>query len=110
MEWIQEQIAETIDVLPQERVKHCTAQQIVHMPVPQIQEQSADTGLVNPQFATFAVEAPQVVDSFSSIGRFCHTLVQSSPGTNRCDSTAACFFFSKTSRGSGCGADTGTNC
>ena len=44
VEKIQEQIVETIEVLPQ--------------------EQSAVTGSVNPQFSTSDVEAPQVVDSF----------------------------------------------
>ena len=59
-EWIQEQIVETIEVLPQERAK-----QIVHVPIPKIQEQSAVTGSVNPQFPVTAVDASQVVGSFS---------------------------------------------
>ena len=49
----------------------------------------------------------------SSLRSFCRLHVQRSPsGTDRCNSTAACFFFFfyKNSRGSGCGADTGTNC
>ena len=48
IEWIQEQIVETIEVIPQELVKQRTARQIVHLPVPQIQVQSAVTDLVNP--------------------------------------------------------------
>ena len=32
VEWIQEQIVETIEVIPQERVKQRTAKQIVHVP------------------------------------------------------------------------------
>ena len=65
VERIQEQLVETIEVLPQERVQLHTAPQIVHEPVPQIQEQSAVTGLVNSQFPITAVEASQVVDSCS---------------------------------------------
>ena len=46
----------------------------------------------------------------SSLGRCCGTRVQPSPsGINRCDSTAACS-FSRNSRDSGCGADTGATC
>ena len=41
-----------------------TAKQIVHVPVPQIQEQSAVTSLISPQISFTAVEAPQVVGSF----------------------------------------------
>ena len=63
-EWIQEQIVETIEVLPQERVDQHTAKQIVHVPIHQIQEQSTD--LVTPQFRTSAVKASQVVGSFLS--------------------------------------------
>ena len=64
VEWIQEQISETIDVIPQESVIQRTTKQIVHVPVPQIQEQSTVTGLVNPHFSTSAVEVPQVAVSF----------------------------------------------
>ena len=63
VERIQEQIVEPIEVLPHERVTQRTFNQIVHVPVPQVQEQSV-TGLVNPKFSTSAVEAPQVVNSF----------------------------------------------
>ena len=65
LEWIQELVVETIDVLPQERVEQHTAKQIVHVPISQIQEQSAVTGLVNLQFPITAVQASQVVGSFS---------------------------------------------
>ena len=51
-------------MLPQERETQRTSKQIVHVPVPQIQEQSAVPGLMNPQFSTSAIEAPLVVDSF----------------------------------------------
>ena len=61
VEWIQEHFVETIEVIPQERVKQRTAKQIVHWPIPQIQEQSAVTDLVNPQISITAVEASQVV-------------------------------------------------
>ena len=64
VEWIQEQIVETIEVIPQERVKQRTTQQKVYVPVSQIQEQSAVTGLVNPQISITAVEGSQVVGSF----------------------------------------------
>ena len=57
-------IVETIEVLPQERVELHTATQIVHVPVSQIQEQSAVTSLINPQISFTTVEAPQVVGSF----------------------------------------------
>ena len=67
---IQEQIVETIEVLPQERVQHHTATQIVHVPVPQIQEQSAVSSLVNSQFPITVVEASQVVGSFSLSEQF----------------------------------------
>ena len=50
-------------MLPQERVLQHAALQIVHVPVPQTQEQSAVT--VNSQFPITAVEASQVVDSYS---------------------------------------------
>ena len=53
-----------METIEQERVKQRTAKQIVHVPVPQIQEQSAVTGLVNPQISITAVEASQVVGSF----------------------------------------------
>ena len=62
-EWSQEQFVETIEVLPQERVDQHTAKQIVHVPIHQIQEQSAD--LVTPQFRITAVEASEVIGSFS---------------------------------------------
>ena len=48
VDWTPEQIVETIGVLPQERVQQHTAIQIVHVPVPQSQEQSAVTILINP--------------------------------------------------------------
>ena len=64
VERIQEQFVETIEALPQEQVQQHTAIQIVHVPVPQIQEQSAITGLVNSQFPITAVEASQVVGWF----------------------------------------------
>ena len=57
---------ETIEVIPQERVNLRTARQLVHVPVSQIQEQSAVTDLVNPQMSTTAVEPSQVVGSFLS--------------------------------------------
>ena len=57
VERIQEQIVAPIDVHPQERV-HLHTAQVMHVPVPQIQEQRAVTGLVT------SVEASQVVDSF----------------------------------------------
>ena len=50
-------------MLPQECVQLHTATQTVHVPVPQIQEQSAVT--VNSQFPITAVEASQVGGSFS---------------------------------------------
>ena len=59
VDWIPEQIVETIGVLPQERVPQHAALQLVHVPVPQTQEQSAV--LVNLQFPIPAVEASQVV-------------------------------------------------
>ena len=52
VERIQEPIVEPIEVLPHERVQQFTAEQRVHMPVPQTQEQSAVT------------DAVEVVDSF----------------------------------------------
>ena len=61
-EWIQEQFVETIEVLPQERVDQHTAKQIVHVPIHQSQEQSAD--VVTPQFRITA-EASKVIGSFS---------------------------------------------
>ena len=64
VERILEHIVEPIEVLPHERVIQRTFKQILHVPVPQIQEQSVVTGLMNPQFSTSAVEALQVVDSF----------------------------------------------
>ena len=65
MERLQEQIVEPIEVLPHERVQQFTAEQIVHMPVPQTQEQSAVT------------DAVEVVDSFMT------THNTSSTSTNR---------------------------
>ena len=53
VDWIPEQIVETIGVLPQERVLQHAALQIVHVSVPQTQEQSAVT--VNSQFPLTAV-------------------------------------------------------
>ena len=44
VEWIQEQIVETIEVIPLKRVKQHTAKQIMHVLVHQIQEQSASPG------------------------------------------------------------------
>ena len=70
VEWIQEQIVETIEVLPQERVKQHTAKQFVHVPVPQIQEQSAVTDLVNPQISITTDGALQVIDSFPLLEDF----------------------------------------
>ena len=64
VERIQEQIVEPIEVIPQERVKPRTAKQIVHVPLTQIQEQSAVTGLVKPRISFSALEASQVVGSF----------------------------------------------
>ena len=52
-------------MLPHERTQQHTAIQIVHVPVPQIQKQSAVTDLLNSQFSITAVEASQVVGSFS---------------------------------------------
>ena len=49
---------DTIEVIPQR-----TDKQIVHLPVPQIQEQSAVTDFVSPQISMTAVEAPHVVGS-----------------------------------------------
>ena len=49
-------------MLPHERVQQFTAEHLVHMPVPQTQEQSAVTDSVNPPISITAVE---VVDSFS---------------------------------------------
>ena len=60
VERIQEQIVESIEVLPHERVQQFTAEQIVHMPAPQTQ--SAVTDLVNPPISITAVE---VIDSFA---------------------------------------------
>ena len=65
VERIQEQVVVTIEVLPHERVQQHTAKQIVHVPVIQIQEQSAVTGLVNPQMPITTVETSQVVGSCS---------------------------------------------
>jgi len=62
VERIQEQIVDPIEVLPHERVQQFTTKQIVHMPVPQTQEESAVTDLMNPPISITAVE---VVDSFS---------------------------------------------
>ena len=50
MERIQEQMVEPIEVLPHELVQQHTAKEIMHVPVPQIQEQSAVTGLATSQF------------------------------------------------------------
>ena len=61
------------EVLLQEHVQQHTAIQIVHVPVPQIQEQSAVSDLVA------SVEASQVVDSCPRLGRFCRAHVQPSP-------------------------------
>ena len=41
VDWIPEQIVETIGVLPQERVLQHAALQIVHVPVPETQEHGA---------------------------------------------------------------------
>ena len=65
-ERIQEQIVEPVEVLPQDRVQQHTAIQIVHVLVPQIQEQSAVTGLVNSQFLITSVETSQTVLNTSS--------------------------------------------
>ena len=62
MERIQEQMVEPIEVLPHKLVQQHTAKQIMHVPVPQIREQSAVTGLATSQFLVTTVE---VVDSFS---------------------------------------------
>ena len=64
VERTQEQIVEPIEVLPHERVQQFTAEHIVHMPDPQIQEQSAVT------------DAVEVVDSFSVAEEGCHTYPQ----------------------------------
>jgi len=64
VEWTQEQLVVIIEVRAQERVEQHTAKQIVHVPISQIQEQSAVTGFVNPQFLNIAVETLQVVGSF----------------------------------------------
>ena len=87
MERTQEQIVELLEVLLQERVQQHTAKQIVHVPVPQIQEQSAVT--VNSQFPITAVEASQVVDSYSFSEDFAAlaevtTLNTSSTSTSSC--------------------------
>ena len=63
-ERIQEPIVEPIKVLPQERVQQHTALQIVHVPVPQIQEQPAVPDLVT------CVEASQVVGSLLPLREF----------------------------------------
>ena len=62
VERIQERIVEPIEVLPHERVQQFTAEQIMHMPVPQTQEQSAITDLVNPPIS---LAADEVVESLS---------------------------------------------
>ena len=53
VERIQEQIVVPIEVLPHEHAQQHTAIHIVHVPVPQIQEQNAVTGSVNSQFSYF---------------------------------------------------------
>ena len=58
MERIQEQIVETTKEVPWERVQQRTVEQIVRMPVPQIQEQ------------VIVLEIPQVVDSFLPLEEF----------------------------------------
>ena len=87
MERIQEQIVEPTEVLPQERVQLHAATQIMHVPVPQIQEQSPV--IVNSQFPITAVEASQVVDSYSLSEEFAApaevtTLNTSSTSTSSC--------------------------
>ena len=59
---IQEQIVEPIEVLPHERVQQFTVEQIVHLLVPQTQEQCVVTELANRPISITAVE---FVDSFS---------------------------------------------
>ena len=66
VDWTPEQNFEPIEVLPQERVQQHTAIQIVHVPVPQNQEQSAVFGLVNSQFPVTSVEASQTTLNTSS--------------------------------------------
>ena len=56
VERIQERILDPIEVFPLERVQHHTSLQIMHMPVPQTQEQSAVTDLVNPPISIAADE------------------------------------------------------
>ena len=72
VERIQEQIVEIIEVLPQERVQQHTTIQTVHVPVPQIQEQSAVTGLVNSQFLLLLLRLHRSLVRFS-LGRVCRT-------------------------------------
>ena len=91
VERIQEQIVEPIEVLPHERVQQHTTKQIVHVPVTQIQEQSAVTGLVNPQIPITTVETSGRW-FISSLERLCRTRVQPSPsGTICCNTTGSSY-------------------
>ena len=63
-ERIQERNVEPIEVRSHERVQKFTAEQIMHMPVPQTQEQSAVTDLVNPPIS---ITADEVVDSSEEV-------------------------------------------
>ena len=110
MERILEQIVEPIEVLPHERVIQRTSKQIVHVPVPQIQEQSIVTGLMNPQFSTSAVEAPQVVDSFPLLEDVAAREYNQVHQEQIVATVQPHAIFTRNSRGSGCGADTGTDC
>ena len=110
MEQIQEQIVEPIEVLPHERVTQRTSKQIVYGPVSQVQEQSAVTSEVNPQFSTSAVEAPQVVDSFPLLDDFAAPMYNQVHQEQIVATVQPPVIFSGNSRGSGCGADTGTSC
>ena len=87
VEQIQEQIVEPIEVLPQERVQLHTAIQIMDVPVLHIQEQSA--GTVNSQFPITAVEASQVVDSYSLSEEFAAPAEVTTLNTS-CTSTSSC--------------------
>ena len=69
-------------------VCNCTPQyKIMHVPFPHIQEQSAST--VNSQFPITAVEASQVVDSFSLSEEFAAPAEVTTLDTS-CTSTSSC--------------------
>ena len=89
VERIQERIVEPIEVLPHERAQQFTAEPVMHMPVPQTQEQSAVTDLVN---LSISIAVDEVVDPSEEV-------VINTISTSTSSSAHVCNHGETTSRG-----------